>query len=79
MFNIIPMLTTTFVAGFITIENAQMDSLFSVKAKLLLYIELNPLTVTLLSSDETIYISKESIGYIGTNFIIGAFNTAVLS
>jgi hypothetical protein len=79
MFNIIPILTTTFIAGFITNENAPMDSFFSVKAKYLLYIELNPLTITILSSDETIYIARQSIGYIGPHFIIGAFNTAVLS
>jgi hypothetical protein len=79
MFTIIPVLTTTFIAGFITMEHEATDSLFSAKAILILYIELNPLTITVLSSDETLFIAKQSIGYIGANFIIGAFNTAVLS
>jgi hypothetical protein len=79
MFTIIPVLTTTFIAGFITMEHEATDSLFSAKAILILYIELNPLTITILSSDETLFIAKQSIGYIGANFIIGAFNTAVLS
>jgi hypothetical protein len=79
MFTIIPVLTTAFIAGFITMEHEATDSLFSAKAILILYIELNPLTITVLSSDETLFIAKQSIGYIGANFIIGAFNTAVLS
>ena len=79
VFHILPMLRTTFIIGFINNYQYTTRSTLSLNAKLLLYIELNPLTITLLSSNEKILLPKEYIGYMGTKFIIGVFNGAVLS
>lgn len=78
-FHIIPVLNSALVAGFITIDNDTSNSIVSIKAKLLLYVGLSPLSLTILSSNEKILISKEYFGYMGTKFILGVFNGVVLS
>jgi len=78
-FHIIPVLNSAIVAGFITIDNQTSHSILSIKANLLLYIGLTPLSLAILSSNEKILLSKQYIGYVGTKFIFGIFNGVVLS
>ncbi|HWR27283.1 MAG TPA: right-handed parallel beta-helix repeat-containing protein [Candidatus Thermoplasmatota archaeon] len=79
VFHIMPVLHSTFIVGLISTNQYAGGPTLYLNAKLLLYIEINPLTVTLLSSNEKILISKEYIGYVGPKFIIGVFNGVVLS
>lgn len=77
-FHIIPRLNSALVIGFITVENASSSSVVSIRAKLLLYLELNPLRLQILSSNENIIISRDYVGGLGPQFIIGIFNGVVL-
>jgi len=79
VFHILPVLRTSFIIGFINNKQYAAGSTLSLNAMLLFYIEFNPLTITMLSSNEKILISEEYIGYMGTKFMIGVFNGVVLS
>jgi hypothetical protein len=79
VFQIIPVLRSTFIVGFISSYQYAGGSDLYIKAKLLLYIDIDPLTITLLSSNEKILLSKQYVGYVGAKFIIGLFNGVVLS
>jgi hypothetical protein len=79
-FQIIPVLSRAFLVGLIIDVYDSNGSIISIKPKIILYIGFNPFSFNVLSSNEKIFVSSKSyIGYIGTQFIIGVFNAAVVS
>ncbi|VVB62048.1 Uncharacterised protein [uncultured archaeon] len=79
VFQIIPMLSSAFLVGIISDTNDSRPSVISIKAELVIYIRINPFSFNILSPNEKIFVSKDYKGYLGTKFIIGTFNAAVLS
>ena len=67
----------TIIIGFITNMSLNGDLTF-IKAKLLIYIGLNPLDVRFYSSKEDIIISKKYIGRLGQRYINGIFDAIVI-
>jgi hypothetical protein len=78
-FQIIPELGRAFLVGSIINVYDMSKSIVSFRAKFLLYLRFNPFSLNLFSSDNQIFISKDSKGYIGIKIIIGRFNATVLS
>ena len=77
-FEITPRLTTAFVVGFIALDNQINDSLVSVHAKFLVYIQNEPFRIKIISSNEKILLQTQYVGILGPRMMIGLFNAAIL-
>ncbi len=68
---------TAFLIGLISNFNSSGDFI-TCNAGMLLYVGLKPFDIKFYSSSETIIVSKDYLGYIGSLFVIGFFKSAVI-